>query len=395
MIRRLMVPAAALALAALAIAAPPLAAFETKATSAYVYDHRTGTVLMKKNAELPLPPASMSKLMTLYMLFEALRDGRVTLDTEFRVSERAQAMGGSTMFLRAGERVPVRDLILGIIVNSGNDATVVVAEGLAGTEQAFARLMTERAKALGMTNSTLTNASGWPDPLHRMSMQDLALLAQRLIEDFPDFYALFAETEYHYKDRAPANRFNRHPLLGRVEGVDGLKTGHTEEAGFGLVASARQGDRRVTAVYSGLASAEERADEGERLFDWAFRQFTLRKLADAGEVLGVAPVWMGAAPEVGLAPAAPLEVLLPALVQDAIEAEVRYAAPVEAPVAAGAVLGELVLRLPDMPERRVPLVAVADVPRGGVIVRLRTAARVLAARLFGVEAGVPAAATGG
>ncbi len=382
-------------IAFLALAASPLAAFETKATSAYVYDHRTGSALMAKNAEVPLPPASMSKLMTLFMLFEALRDGRVTLDTEFRVSARAQAMGGSTMFLRAGESVPVRDLILGIIVNSGNDATVVVAEGLAGTEDAFSRLMTERAKAMGMLNSTFANASGWPDPVHRMSMRDLALLSQRLIEDFPEFYVLFAETEYHYQDRAPANRFNRHPLLGRVAGVDGLKTGHTEEAGFGLAASAVQGDRRVTVVYSGLANAEERAEEGERLFNWAFRQFTLRRIAEAGEVLGAVPVWMGAAPGVGLAPAEPVEMLLPALVQDAIEAELRFVEPVEAPVAAGAVLGELVLKLPDMPERRVPLVATADVPRGGVIVRLRTAARVLAARFFGAEAGVRAAAQGG
>ena len=257
-----------LAFAALLSIAPTLAqAFDTMASGAWVYDLTTKTVLLDKNADQPLPPASMSKLMTLYMLFEALRDGRVTMETAFSVSARAKAMGGSTMFLNTTDRPTVRELILGIIVNSGNDACVVVAEGLAGTEEAFARQATERARALGMSETTLANASGWPDPGHRMSMRDLGILAERLILDFPQHYPLFAETSFNYKDRAPANASNRNPLL-RIAAADwqadGLKTGHTSEAGYGLVGSAVMGDRRVIFVITGLDSDQARAEGGCR-----------------------------------------------------------------------------------------------------------------------------------
>lgn len=359
-----------------------VSAFETRATAAFVIDHGTGTVLLAKNAEEPLPPASMSKLMTLNMLFEALRDGRVSLDDEFRVSERAAAMGGSSMFLRAGERVKVRDLIPGIVVMSGNDACVVVAEALAGTEEGFARLMTERARALGMKNTTLVNASGWPHPDHRMSTRDLAILSRRLAEEFPEFYPYFAQKEFEFDGRVPANRFNRNPLLGLGLGVDGLKTGHTEEAGYGLAASAELDGRRVTFVFGGLGSAAERTQEGERIVNWAFRHFTLRSLGAAGDEILRAPVWLGAAPSVGLVLAEPLEVLVPALVQDGISAEARFDGPIEAPVRAGDVLGELVLKLPEVEDHHVPLVAAEDVPAGGVGVRLRTAADVLVTRLM-------------
>lgn len=377
---------AVLACAAFLGAVPWAEAFETRASAAFVIDHGTGTVLLSKNAEEPLPPASMSKLMTLNMLFEALRDGRVSLDDEFRVSERAAAMGGSSMFLRAGERVKVRDLIPGIVVMSGNDACVVVAEALAGTEEGFARLMTERARALGMEDTTLVNASGWPHPDHRMSMRDLALLSRRLVEEFPEFYPYFAQEEFAFDDRVPANRFNRNPLLGLGLGVDGLKTGHTEEAGYGLAGSAEMDGRRISFVYSGLADAEARAQEGERIVNWAFRHFTLRRLADAGEEIVRAPVWLGAAPSVGLVLAEPLELLVPALVQGGVSAEARFDGPVEAPVLAGDVLGELVVHLPEVGERRVPLVANEAVPAGGPAVRLRTAADVLAARLTRIVA---------
>ncbi|MEC8794861.1 MAG: D-alanyl-D-alanine carboxypeptidase family protein, partial [Pseudomonadota bacterium] len=224
------------------------AAFETRATAAYVLDQTTGTVLLSKNAETPLPPASMSKLMTLNMLFEALRDGRVSLDTQFSVSTKAKNMGGSTMFLDETDRPTVAQLIQGIIVQSGNDACVVVAEGLAGTEDAFARLMNQRAQALGMTSSTFANSSGWPNPNQRMSMKDLATLANRLITEFPEYYGYFGQPEFDFDGRAPQNRFNRNPLLRLNIGADGLKTGHTQEAGYGLVGSAVQGNRRVIVV---------------------------------------------------------------------------------------------------------------------------------------------------
>ncbi len=236
------------------LAALPARAFDTNAQAAWVYDVATGTVLMEKNADEALPPASMSKLMTVYMLFEALEEGRLQLDTRLPVSTKARQMQGSTMFLNEQDRPTVAELIKGIIVLSGNDACVVVAEGLAGTEAAFARQMTERGKALGLTQSTFANASGWPDPRHRMSVHDLGVLAQHLIQDFPEYYKNFAIEEWRFDNRAPANRHNRNPLLGLGIGADGLKTGHTQEAGYGLVGSAVQGDRRIIFVISGLPS---------------------------------------------------------------------------------------------------------------------------------------------
>lgn len=375
------------ALAALAAATGVAeAAFETRASAAWVYDQTSGTILLEKDADKSLPPASMSKIMTLYMLFEAIRDGRVTLETEFTVSARAKAMGGSTMFLDVTDRPTVEDLIQGIIVQSGNDACVVVAENLAGTEEAFARLMTERGREIGLTNSTFANASGWPHPNHRMTMHDLGIIAVRLIEDFPEYYGYFAMREFPYDGRAPQNHRNRNPILGRVDGADGLKTGHTSEAGYGLVGSAKQGERRVVFVVTGLQSETERTEEAERIVNWAFRQFVERTVAKAGTRVAEAEVWMGATSRVGLAPAQDLKLLLPAVGQQGMVANVNYRGPIDAPIVAGQPLAELVVSIEGMPVRRVPLVAEADVPRGGFVVRLRTAAGALFARFAGATA---------
>ena len=352
-------------------------AFETQASAAWVYDATTHTVLMDKRADESLPPASMSKLMTINMLFEALRDGRVAMETTFAVSSRATAMGGSTMFLQESDRPSVRDLIHGMIVNSGNDACVVVAEGLAGTEEAFADQMTERGKAIGLTRSVFANASGWPDPVHRMSMRDLGIVAQRLIEEFPEYYPIFAETQFNYKDRAEANSFNRNPLLKLGIGADGLKTGHTTEAGFGLVGSAKQGDRRIIFSISGLSSDTVRAEEAERIVSWAFRQFAQKTVAKAGVRVAVADVWMGEAGTVGLVPATDVRLLVPALVQDTVTAEVVYKGPIAAPIAAGDEVAELVIHVPDLPDARVPLVAETDIAKGGFLSRVTTSARIL------------------
>ena len=365
----------------------PVQAFETRAKAAWVFDVGTHAVLMEKNADQPLPPASMSKLMTINMLFEALQDGRVTMDTAFSVSSRAREMGGSTMFLNEQDRPTVRDLIYGMIVNSGNDACVVVAEGLAGTEDAFAEQMTERAKALGMTGSVFANASGWPDPSHRMTMHDLGILALRLIEEFPEEYKVFAETEFNYADRAPDNRFNRNPLLKLGIGADGLKTGHTSEAGYGLVGSAVQGDRRVIVVISGLASEKERAEEAERIVNWAFRQFAQKTVAKAGVRVAEADVWLGAAAKVGLVPAKDVRILVPALVQDTMTAEVIYSGPLAAPIAAGTEVAKLLVHVPDLPDIEVPLMAETDVAKAGFFKRLTTAAKTLIDR---VQAGAAA-----
>jgi len=364
----------------LLLAAPMAQAFETRATAAWVYDVSTETVLMDKNADLALPPASMSKLMTINMLFEALRDGRVTMDTAFPVSSRAAAMGGSTMFLQESDRPTVSDLIHGMIVNSGNDACVAVAEGLAGTEEAFADQMTARARALGMQHSVFRNASGWPAVGHVMSMRDLGILSKRLIVDFPEFYPIFAETTFDYKDRAPANANNRNPLLALGVGADGLKTGHTSEAGYGLAGSAAQGNRRVIFVITGLATERERAEEAERIVSWAFRQFAEKTLVKAGQRVAEAPVWMGAANTVGLVPAADVRLLVPALVQENATAEVVYTGPLRAPLTAGTQVGEMIIHIPDLPDARVPLVVEADVAKGGFGKRLLTAVDVLRAR---------------
>ncbi|MDD8023626.1 MAG: D-alanyl-D-alanine carboxypeptidase [Paracoccaceae bacterium] len=366
------------------VAALPARAFETRASAAWVYDLSSQTVLLEKNADIPLPPASMSKLMTVNLLFEALRDGRVTMDTTFAVSSRAKAMGGSTMFINETDRPSVRDLLQGIVINSGNDACVAVAEGLAGSEDAFARLMTERAHALGMTHSMFANASGWPHPGQRMSMHDLGVLAVRLITEFPEYYPLFSETQYNYKDRAPANAHNRNPLLKIAAAdwrADGLKTGHTEEAGYGLVGSAVMGDRRIVFVISGLTSETERAQEAESIANWAFRQFVLKTLATKGTRLAEAPVWLGAADSVGLTPAEDLNLLIPATAQGGITAQAVFDGPIAAPIKAGDHLGDLVLTIPGLAEpKHVPLVADADVDQGGFMVRIKAAFGRLTAR---------------
>lgn len=372
-----------------AFLALPAFGFDTAARSAWVYDMTTHTVLMDKNGNVPVPPASMSKLMTINMLFEALRDGRVTMDTTFAVSTRATDMtaaGGSTMYLQAGDRPTVNDLLHGMIVNSGNDACVVVAEGLAGSEEAFAAQMTERARALGMDQSNFANASGWPDPSHKMSMRDLGLLARRLIEEFPEHYPLFAETSYNYKDRAPANANNRNPLLKLGIGADGLKTGHTSEAGYGLVGSVMQGERRIIFAFAGTESDLARAEEAERITSWAFRQFALKTMAKANVRLAAAPVHLGEADSVGLVPAEDIRLLVPALAQGKLQAEVVYSGPVMAPVTKGTPLAELVIDVPELGTQRVPLVAEGDVAKGGFMVRMKTAAQVLQARYFGDEA---------
>ena len=365
------------------ILAPPVSAFETRARSAFVLDMITGTVLLNKDADTPLPPASMSKLMTLYVAFEALRDGRLTLDEMLPVSEHAMSYGGSTMFLDTTDRVRVEDLLRGIIVLSGNDACAVIAEALSpdGTEAGFARYMTQRAQKMGMTNSTFANSNGWPAAGHRMSTRDLALLATRLIEDFPQYYSLFSEREFAFDGRAPQNVHNRNPLLGLGIGADGLKTGHTEEAGYGLVGSAKQGDRRIVFVISGLDSAKARAEESEAIVNWAFRQFVLRPVAKAGTVIAEADVWMGRASRVGLAAAEDLTALLPALGGDTIEAEVVFNGPIEAPIAKGQEIGQLILHPEGLEETSFPLVADRDVATGGFLTRVKTAALMLLRRL--------------
>jgi D-alanyl-D-alanine carboxypeptidase (penicillin-binding protein 5/6) len=352
---------------------------ETNARAVYVYDQTTGTVLLDKDARLPLPPASMSKLMTIYMAFEAITEGRLSIDDILPVSAHAASFGGSSMFLDTTDRVRVEDLLRGVIILSGNDASVVLAEALSpdGTEEGFGRLMTERARQLGMMNSTFVNASGWPAPGHIMSTEDIGILSSRLISDFPTFYPIFAETEFAFDGRVPSNSQNRNPVLRMGIGGDGLKTGHTREAGYGLAGSAVQGDRRVVFVVTGLDSDAARAQESERIVNWAFRQFAERDVATAGTQIATADVWMGAETSVGLTVAEDLRLLVPVLHDGPVTGQVVYHGPIEAPIAAGQVLGDLIITLDGLPEKRVPLVADADVALGGFPARMRTAALVL------------------
>lgn len=384
MLRRIAALLAAAVISACGITpGPARAAYETQATAAYLFDIGTGTVLFEKNADAPLPPASMSKLMTLFMLFEALRDGRVTLDTTFAVSTRARKMGGSTMFLDETDRPRVEDLIKGIIVQSGNDACVVVAEGLSGSEDAFARQMNARGTEIGLTGSTFTNASGWPDPNHRMSVRDLGTLATRIITEFPEYYGFFALEEFDFDGRSPSNRFNRNPILGLGLGADGLKTGHTEEAGYGMVGSARQAERRIVFVFTGLNSMEERRQEAEAMINWGFRQFISKKAASAGDVIAEIPVWLGDHQQINAIAGQDIQLLVPAIGQESMQSRVEFRSPIEAPVALGGTVAELVISAPDMPERRISLVSDREVVRGGFLPRIRASSQVLFGKALG------------
>lgn len=386
-----------LAAAILSLAAAlPARAFETTARYAWVYDLTTHTVLLDKDADTPFPPASMSKLMTVDLLFEALAKGVVTPDTTFPVSTRAKSMGGSTMFLNEMDTPTVRELMQGIVINSGNDACVAVAEGLAtieglgGTEEAFAARMTSRAKELGLTHSHFANASGWPDPEQRMSVRDLGILASHLITTYPQYYPLFSETTFDYKGRSPANANNRNPMLA-IKGsdwhADGMKTGHTQESGYGLVGSAVMGDRRIVFVLGGMASEKERAQQGEAVANWAFRQFTLKTVAKKGTTLAEAPVWMGASGKVALVPAEDVKFLFPVGTLDQAKAEVVYKGPIAAPIKAGDHIADLVLTIPGEDEpTSVPLVAGKDVAKGGFLVRIGSALSHLTGRALGMAA---------
>ena len=350
----------------------------TPAREAIVIDMTSGAVLLEKNADTPIPPASMSKLMTLELVFEALESGRLALDDSFRTSARAAAMGGSKMYIRSGESVSVEDLLRGVIVQSGNDAAVALAEAISGTEEAFAVLMNQRAADLGLTNSHFVNATGWPDPRHRMSPRDLATLAARIITRYPRHYAMFAETDFTWDN---ITQPNRNPLLGAGIGADGLKTGHTAEAGYCLVASAKRGERRILLVVTGLQSKQQRRQEAERLINWAFRAFETTRLYQAGETVAEAGVWIGAVDTVALAPARDLIVTAPYGMLEKAEITAHIVEPVEAPIAAGAVLGRLEVALPGIAPVSVPLVAAEAVERGGAAARLEAAARLLIRRL--------------
>lgn len=363
------------AAAVLGLGVCPALAIDTPAASAIVVEVQTGKVLFEKNADTPMTPASMSKLMTLYLLFERLKDGSLSLDDTFRVSENAwrkggAKSGGSTMFLSPRKRVRIEDLIRGIVVQSGNDACIVVAEGLSGSEATFAMEMTARGREIGLRNSTFRNSTGLPHPEHRMTPRDLATLVKALINRFPEFYHYFKETEFTY---GGIRQRNRNPLLYKDMGVDGLKTGHTEESGYGLTASAARGDRRVILVVNGLKSKKARSREPERLMEWAFREFNNYPLFKAGEKVEDAPVWLGKAPRVPLLIKDNVTLTLPRKHRRKMKVKLVYEGPVPAPVAKGGVLGKVVVTVPGQPDLTAPVLAGADVEQLGLFGRLWSA----------------------
>ncbi len=330
-------------------AAPP--SFQTSAKQAILIDYDTGAVLFEKNADTPMFPASMTKIMTALLAFEQIKAGQLQLDGAMRVSETAWRKGGSKMFVRVGDEVIIEDLLRGIIVQSGNDASIVMAEGISGSEEAFAELMTERARDIGMDGTVFRNATGWPDPQHITTAADLAQLATHLIREYPEFYGYYAEKEFTYgksPDGKPITQANRNPLLYKAVGADGLKTGHTEASGYGLTASAVRGDRRLVMVINGLDSVRARSSESERLLNRGFQVFDNYPLFQAGETVENAKVWLGDRSTVPLVIEDDLTITIPKAARRNMKVKVIYTGPLPAPVEAGVEVARLEVTAPDI-----------------------------------------------
>lgn len=345
----------------------PLGPVDVQARQALIVDFATGAVLLEKNADQLMPPSSMSKLMTMYVVFEQLKAGRLQLDQALPVSERAWRMGGSKMFVELGGQVRVEDLIRGVIVQSGNDACIVLAEAISGSEQQFAELLNTTGRRIGLQNSNFRNSTGWPDPDHRMTARDLTVLARRIIQDFPEQFAYYNERSFRFNN---ITQENRNPLLARVAGADGLKTGHTEEAGFGLTGTARRGDRRVILVLNGLPSMRARAEESERLMEWAFREFEAVVLFRAQDTIEEVPVYLGERNRVPMVGGRDLVLTLPRQWRSRLQVRLRYEAPLTAPVARGQPIGTMIVGGQGVPALEVPMLAGADVERLGIVSRI-------------------------
>ncbi|CAI8177917.1 MAG: D-alanyl-D-alanine carboxypeptidase DacC [Alphaproteobacteria bacterium] len=346
-------------------------AIDTKASYALLLDAETGVALFEKNANARMSPASMSKLMTVLMTFEALESGSISADEEFFVSDDAwrrggAGSGGSTMFLKARSRVSVLDLLRGVIIQSGNDACIALAEGLAGSEAAFAELMTERAQELGMSRSTFINSTGLPDPDHKTTARDLAFLARQLINNHADYYRLFSERDFTWNN---IRQTNRNPLLYANIGADGLKTGHTQDSGYGLVASAEQNGRRLILVINGLNSKRERAREARKLMTFGFRNFQRDLLVEAGQQVTELPVWHGDEATVKVTTKQRFDIVTPRSGRRKMVATVTYENPVLAPIKTGDKLAKLRVTLPGLIPQEVDLVAAEDIGKGNIIGR--------------------------
>ena len=386
-----MLPAlrAALFGATLALTMGRAAAYETAASHALLIDYETGAVMFEKNADELMPPASMSKLMTAYLVFKTLKDEKLRLTDQLPVSQKAWRMGGSKMFVMVGTRVGVEDLLRGMIIQSGNDACVVLAEGISGSEERFVEEMNRLARQIGITKSVFKNTTGWPDPEHVATARDLATIARRIVADFPDFYHYYSEIDFTYGKDAKGKDIrqgNRNPLLYKNIGVDGLKTGHTDASGYGLTFSGSREGRRVIGVINGLKTMNARSQEAERLFDHAFAEFTNARLFSKGETVEDAQVWLGQRSEVPLVVEDALSVTMTRKARRDMKVRLVYDGPIAAPVFKGQPIGKVEVTAPgfETVERRV--VAGADVDRLGMPQRLFAAFNHL---LYGSSAGAP------
>lgn len=354
--------------------------FDTKAPFAILMDYESGTVLYQKNADEKMEPASMAKLMTVAVVFDMLKSGRLSLDDEFFISEHAwrdggASSGGSTMFAELNSKVRVGDLVKSVIIQSGNDASIALAEGIGGTEETFARIMNEKAEELGLTQSHFTNAAGLPDPDMYVSARDLASLARYIISEFPEFYGIFAEPEFEWNG---ITQQNRNSLLEMGIGVDGLKTGHTESAGYGEVVSTTEGGRRLIAVLHGLKSMRERAEEARKLVTWGTRSFERLPAFKDGETVGYANVYGGETPNVALIGQGAIDLYIPKGSRKCLSASISYQAPIRPPVEKGTKLAELQVLCDGQLIQAAPLYAAESVAEGDIVRRASDALKELA-----------------
>lgn len=342
---------------------------ETEAEYAILIDVETQTVLFEKNADTLMQPASMSKLMTLAVVFDAIEQGKITLQTEFPVSEYAWRTGGapsgtSAMFAPLNTNITVEDLIQGVVVQSGNDACIILAEGLAGSEEAFAQAMTDYARRIGLKKSTFGNSSGLPHPKQLMTARELALLAMYIIQKYPKYYTYFQQKEFRYRKHI---FYNRNPLIAANLGADGLKTGFTTESGYGIVGSAVQDGRRLVLVQNGVKSQAGRRDDAERLLNWGFKSFDKFTVFGAGEAVGEALVWGGEKRYVKLRGDGDVRVLLPKNAKQRLRGEIVYTGPVIAPIREGDRIGELRVTAENGVKATAPLYAAESIERGGIV----------------------------
>jgi D-alanyl-D-alanine carboxypeptidase (penicillin-binding protein 5/6) len=348
--------------AALLIGAPlnSAAAFETSAKEVILVDDTTGAVLLDKNSDRPMFPASMSKLMTLYVVFSKLTEGSLSLEDQMRVSEKAWRMGGSRMFVELNSRVSVEELLRGVIIQSGNDACIVLAEGIAGSESQFVEIMNAAAKKLGLHNSHFMNVTGWPHPEHVTTARDLAILAHSIIREFPLFYPIFKEQTYTYNG---IKQGNRNPLLYTYSGADGLKTGHTQASGYGLLASAIRDGRRLILLANGMANVNDRARETERMLDYGFNEYSNYTLFKAGEIVEQIEVWLGDKANVPLIINHDLTITLSRAERRDMKIKVVAPGPIPAPVRKGSQVAKLVILASDQKPIEIPLMAGMEIGR--------------------------------